>query len=67
MSKLNKAQKDYIIELLLKDQELPIEFKQILFPPYRQAYDLVSENIETEEDLIDETMADLYGYSMNRK
>jgi len=67
MSKLNRAQKDYIIELLLKDQKLPIEFKHILFPPDRQEYELVDVNKETEEDLINETMENLYGYSMNRQ
>jgi hypothetical protein len=56
MSKLNRAQKDYIIELLLKDQELPINFKHMLFPPDRQEYELVYANKEREEDVIAETM-----------
>ncbi len=57
MSKLNRAQKDYIIDLLLNDQELPIDFKHLLFPPDRQEYELVYANKEREEDIIAETMA----------
>lgn len=57
MPKLTDAQQRYLIELLERNQDLPFDYKHILFPPERQEYELVFSGKESEEDILAETMA----------
>jgi DNA modification methylase len=57
MTKLTKAQRDTIIEMLANGEELPLDYKHLLFPPERQEYELVYAGKNREEDIIAETMA----------
>ena len=57
MAKLSASQVDHIIELLENCEDLPIDYKHILFPPERQEYELVYANKEREEDILSDTMA----------
>jgi len=57
MSKLTKGQQQHIIELLENEEELPIDYKHLLFPPERQEYELVYAGKDREEDIIADTMA----------
>lgn len=54
---LTDEQRQEIIELLELGEELPDDFKYLLFPPERQEYELVYLNKEREEDIITDTMA----------
>ena len=57
MSNLTEEQRQHIIALLDRDENLPTEFKTLLFPLERQEYELVYAGKEREEDIISETMA----------
>ncbi len=57
MAKLTDEQRNEIIELLELDEDLPDDYKHLLFPPKRQEYELVYANKEREEDIIADTMA----------
>ena len=57
MAKLTRAQRDAIIEMLANGEDLPLDYKHILFPPERQEYELVYAGKDREEDMIAETMA----------
>ncbi len=57
MAKLTDTQRQYIIELLEKGENLPLDYKHLLFPPERQEYELVYAGKEREEDILAETMA----------
>lgn len=45
-----------IIELLKQGQDLPLDYKYLLFPPERQEYDLVYADKEREQNILAETM-----------
>ena len=57
MAKLTRAQRDTIIEMLAKGEELPLDYKHILFPPEKKEYELVYTGKEREEDILADTMA----------
>ena len=57
MPNLTEHQRQYIIELLERGEDLPLDYKHRLFPPERQEYELVYADKEREEDILAETMA----------
>jgi len=57
MSELTQHQVRHIIELLQAGEDLPLDYKHLLFPPERQEYELVYAGKEREEDILAETMA----------
>ncbi len=57
MSTLNIQEKKRIIEILEKGEELPLDYKNILFPPEKKEYELVYAGKEREEDILADTMA----------
>ncbi|WP_258360143.1 DNA methyltransferase [Moorella sulfitireducens] len=57
MPALNEHQRRHIIELLEQGADLPADYKNLLFPPERQEYELVYAGKEREEDILTETMA----------
>jgi len=57
MSNLTNTQRQYILELLERGEDLPPDYKHLLFPPERQEYELVYAGKEREEDILAETMA----------
>lgn len=56
MSNLTDYQRQHIIELLEHGEDLPLDYKHLLFPPERQEYELVYAGKEREEDILAETM-----------
>jgi site-specific DNA-methyltransferase (adenine-specific)/adenine-specific DNA-methyltransferase len=57
MSNLTDSQRQHIIELLQRGEDLPPDYKLILFPPERKEYELAYAGKEPEEDILAETMA----------
>jgi site-specific DNA-methyltransferase (adenine-specific)/adenine-specific DNA-methyltransferase len=57
MSKLTESQRQHIIDLFERGEDLPPDYKHLLFPPERQEYELVYAGKEREEDILAETMA----------
>lgn len=57
MPDLTEYQRQHVIELLEQGQDLPLDYKHLLFPPERQEYELVYAGKEREEDILAETMA----------
>ncbi|MDZ7337364.1 MAG: site-specific DNA-methyltransferase [candidate division KSB1 bacterium] len=57
MPQLSDHHRRHIIELLEQGQDLPPDYKHLLFPPERQEYELVYAGKEREEDILAETMA----------
>ena len=57
MTRLSEHHRRHIIELLEQGQDLPSNYKHLLFPPERQEYELVYAGKEREEDILAETMA----------
>lgn len=57
MPNLTDTQRQHIIELLQRGEDLPLDYKHLLFPPERQEYELVYAGKEREEDILAETMA----------
>ena len=57
MAKLTKRDRDRIIELLEKGEDLPLDYKHVLFLPEKKEYELVYAGKEREEDILAETMA----------
>jgi len=57
MPDLTDTQRQHIIELLERGEEVPLDYKHLLFPPERQEYELVYAGKEREEDILAETMA----------
>lgn len=57
MAKLNERDRERIIELLAKGEDLPLDYKHILFPPEKKEYELVYAGKEREEDILADTMA----------
>jgi site-specific DNA-methyltransferase (adenine-specific)/adenine-specific DNA-methyltransferase len=55
--KLSKQQKEKIMRLVEKDEELPDGYKDLLFPNQKKEYELVYAGKERKEDIISETMA----------
>ena len=57
MPNLSEHHRRHIIELLEQGQDLPPDYKHLLFPPERQEYELVYAGKEREEDILAETLA----------
>lgn len=57
MGSLSTAERQLIIEMLERGEEIPHEFKHILFPPNRKEYELVYGAKQRAEDIIADTMA----------
>ncbi len=57
MTRISKKDRDRIIEILSLEEDLPIDYKNILFPPEKKEYELVYEGKAREEDIIADTMA----------
>ena len=57
MAKLNERDRERIVELLEKGEDLPLDYKHILFPPEKKEYELVYAGKEREEDILADTMA----------
>ena len=57
MNCLSKKDKEKIIEIIKSDENLPLDYKHILFPPEKKEYELVYANKEREEDILANTMA----------
>jgi len=57
VAKLTKRDRDRIIELLEKGEDLPLDYKHVLFLPEKKEYELVYAGKEREEDILAETMA----------
>lgn len=57
MGKLSEQDRERIIELLEKGENLPLNYKHILFPPEKKEYELVYDGKQREEDILADTMA----------
>ena len=57
MAKLSKKKKEEIIEILKSSNELPDNFKHILFPPEKKEYELVYAGKERQEDILADTIS----------
>jgi DNA modification methylase len=57
VASLKKSDKERIIELLDKGEDLPLDYKHLLFPPEKKEYELVYAGKEREEDILADTMA----------
>lgn len=55
--KLSKQQKDKILRLIEKNEELPDGYKDLLFPNQKKEYELVYAGKDRKEDIISETMS----------
>lgn len=56
MPNMTKYQCQHIVELLERGEDLPLDYKHLLFPPERKEYELVYAGKEREEDILAETM-----------
>ena len=52
MPNLSDTHRQHIIELLQRGEDLPLDYKHLLFPPERQEYELVYAGKEPEEDIL---------------
>ena len=57
MPRLSERDRERIIELLEKGEDLPLDYKHILFPPEKREYELVYAGKQREEDILADTMA----------
>lgn len=57
MARLSERDRKRIIELLEKGEDLPLDYKHILFPPEKKEYELVYAGKQREEDILADTMA----------
>ena len=57
MSKLSEKDRERIIQLLESGEDLPIDYKHVLFPPEKKEYELVYAGKERGEDILADTMA----------
>lgn len=57
MATLSERDRERVIELLEKGDDLPLDYKHILFPPEKKEYELVYAGKEREEDILADTMA----------
>ena len=57
MANLSERDRERIIELLEKGEDLPLDYRHILFPPEKKEYELVYAGKEREEDILADTMA----------
>jgi hypothetical protein len=52
VAQLNNRDRGRIIELLEKGEDLPLDYKHVLFPPEKKEYELVYAGKEREEDIL---------------
>ncbi len=57
MLKLSEKNRERIIQVLESGEELPVDYKHVLFPPEKKEYELVYAGKEREEDILADTMA----------
>ena len=57
MSILSRKERQRIIEILESGEDLPLDYKHIIFPPEKKEYELVYAGKEREEDILADTMA----------
>ncbi|TSA27265.1 site-specific DNA-methyltransferase [bacterium] len=57
MSILSEKERQRIIEILKSGEDLPLDYKHIIFPPEKKEYELVYAGKEREEDILADTMA----------
>jgi len=57
VARLTDRDRERIIELLEKGEDLPLDYKHILFPPEKKEYELVYAGKQREEDILADTMA----------
>ena len=57
MTRLPEKDRERIIDLLEKGEDLPLDYKHILFPPERKEYELVYAGKQREEDILADTIA----------
>ena len=57
MTNLSERNRQRIMEILESGEELPLDYKHILFPPEKKEYELVYTGKEREEDILADTMA----------
>ncbi len=57
MAKLSKKDRDRIFQLLESGNDLPDDYKHILFPPEKKEYELVYAGKEREEDILADTIS----------
>ena len=57
MAKLSDKDRDKIIEILESGEDLPVDYKHILFPPEKKEYELVYAGKEREEDILADTIS----------
>ncbi|MDX1931675.1 MAG: hypothetical protein SFU56_03640 [Capsulimonadales bacterium] len=49
--------RDEIVDLLMRGEDVPLEYQRFLFPPERREYELVYGGKEREADILADTMA----------
>lgn len=57
MPKLSDKDRERIIQILESGEEVPIDYKYVLFPPEKKEYELVYAGKQREEDILADTMA----------
>lgn len=57
MRKLTERDRERIIELLRRNEDVPLDYKHILFPSEKNEYELVYGGKQREEDILADTMA----------
>lgn len=57
LTTLSNAERQFLIDLLESGEPIPSEFKNLLFPPQKQEYELVYFGKQRAEDVIADTMA----------
>jgi len=57
VSILSRKERQRIIEILESGEDLPLDYKHIIFPPEKKEYELVYAGKEREEDILADTMA----------
>ena len=57
MTNLSERDRQRIVEILESGEELPLDYKHILFPPEKKEYELVYAGKERGEDILADTMA----------
>lgn len=56
MSELRPEERSHLADLIVRGEALPLDFKNVLFPPDRNEYELVYADKEREEDILADTM-----------
>lgn len=57
MANINSRDRERIMEILGKGDDMPLDYKHILFPPEKKEYELIYEGKKREEDILADTMA----------